>query len=64
MVVLFVRVDIILLFLFKLFNFGMQIILLFEKLRFILKTLVQELTEAIQIMDAIDEEHEDLHLLW
>lgn len=61
MIVLLVGIYILLLFLFNFFDFSMQIILLFEKLWFVFKSLIKEYPETIQIMNAIDEEHEDLN---
>lgn len=51
------------LFLFNFFDFGMQVILLLEKLGLLLESSVQELAEGIEIVGLVNQEEEDFDLL-
>ena len=53
MVILLVSVYVFLLLLFNLLDFRMQIVPLFEELRFVFQSLIQKLSEAVEIVDAV-----------
>ena len=53
MVILLVSVYVFLLLLFNFLDFGMQIVLLFEELRFVFQSLIQKLSETVEIVDAV-----------